>query len=292
MKLLIFGKSGQVAQALKLACENNGYEAIFFGRTDIDISNIVDINKLLDEQKPDGVINASAYTLVDRAETEIFAAYRLNAIAPAIIASACASVEVPYIHISTDYVFDGKKSGEYNECDLICPISVYGRSKAVGETEVLAQNQNAMIMRTSWVYHESGNNFLKTMLKLGNQHETLKVVGDQFGSPTYAGDIADALLAMMQKSFETGDCAGIYHFSGSGMTNWHEFATAIFEKSKEFGIKSPVNVLNIPSSEYPTPVARPENSKLSSKKFTRIFGLTPPHWKNSMVKCLDKLLQV
>lgn len=290
MKLLVFGKNGQVAQALKAACEKNGYEATFIGRTDSDITNIVDINKLIDEQTPDGVINASAYTLVDKAETEILEAYKLNAIAPAIIAGACARVNVPYIHISTDYVFDGKKVGEYNEADLICPISVYGRSKAVGETEVLAQNKNAMIMRTSWVYHESGNNFLKTMLRLATQHETLKVVGDQYGSPTYAGDIADALLAMMQKSTETTDYAGIYHFSGSGTTNWHEFAIAIFEMSKEAGHKSPIDVLNIPSSEYPTPVTRPENSKLSHEKFTRVFGITPPHWKESMAKCLDKLL--
>ena len=219
------------------------------------------------------VINASAYTKVDRAETDEEAAFRANATGPEILAKACAAAGLPLIHVSTDYVFDGTKSGAYRESDPVAPLGVYGRSKSAGEEAIRRHLPQHVIVRTSWVYGIYGANFLKTILRLAGERDELRIVADQSGCPTSTADLAQALLAVAQALGEGRAVSGTYHLAGTGVTTWHGFASRIVEAQRPFTGRSP-SVVPIRTEEYPTPAQRPANSELDSALFSRTFGYT------------------
>jgi dTDP-4-dehydrorhamnose reductase len=243
------------------------------------------------------IVNAAAYTAVDKAESEPELAYAINGTAPGVMAAAAQRLGAPLIHISTDYVFDGSKSSPYVETDATNPIGAYGKSKLAGETEIqsLADQQanfRYVILRTAWVYGVRGKgNFVKTMLRLGGEREEVRVVADQAGTPTWAADIAQAISALSQQflSSEPPD-SGIYHFSNIGITSWYDFAVAIFEEAKSLGV--PLNlkrVVPITTPEYPTPAQRPAYSVLANQKIQRLLQSTAPQWRQSLRQMLTEL---
>lgn len=291
--IFVAGNTGQVARSLAEAAENNGVHVETFGRPELDLSAPESLEAFITSKNPVAIINAAAYTAVDQAESEEELATRINADGPAALAAAAAKLKVPFLHISTDYVFDGSKASEYVEDDPVGPTGAYGRSKLAGEKAVLAANPRAIILRTAWVYSPFGKNFLKTMLSLADR-ERLTVVADQFGNPTYAPDMAHALLGLLfrlEHKEPTSKQAGIYHMSGSGSTSWHGFAEAIFDESAKYGLSKP-EVAAIPTSEYPTPAKRPANSRLDCSKLERVFGLRQPDWRDSTAECVKRLSQM
>lgn len=293
LSVLVLGQSGQVARCLADEARSD-LRITCWGRDTLDhAAQSVgrDFDDLYDKAGPfDAVINAAAYTAVDKAEEEEALATAINGAAPAAVAGVCAQKGVPFLHISTDYVFDGEKSVPYQEADATGPAGAYGRSKLAGETGVLAANPAALIFRTAWVYSPYGNNFLKTMLRLSTR-EKLTVVADQIGNPTSAVDIAQALVhvvkqitASPQPNASTPSPSGIFHLVGTGSTSWHGFAEAIFELTDERP-----RVDAITSAEYPTPAKRPANSRLDTQKLATNFGLTLPYWRDSVRDCIAAL---
>ncbi|PNG25657.1 dTDP-4-dehydrorhamnose reductase [Methylocella silvestris] len=275
--ILIFGAGGQVGQELQRTAFAKGVACKALSRLEVDIANAADVARALDETAPTLVVNAAAYTKVDLAETEINAAQRGNEIGPGVIGKACAARETPLIHLSTDYVFDGTKIGPYMESDPLAPLGVYGRTKAAGESAVRDAAPLHIILRTSWVYGEFGNNFLKTMLRLARDRDELRVVADQHGCPTSARDIAVAILRLAPR-LETGsDLYGLYHFAGVGATSWHGFASRIVEAQANITGRRP-KVTAIATADYPTPARRPANSVLDCSLFVRKFGFGAHHW--------------
>ena len=282
MRVLITGKKGQVGKCL-VEQLNRLPEVTFLAldRAELDITNEVQVNRVVGEFKPNVVINAAAYTAVDKAESEIDLAYAVNRDGPKILAEAAERIGATILHISTDYVFSGDKEGSYNELDLTSPQGVYGESKLAGEKAVIEACSRHIILRTAWVFGEHGNNFVKTMLRLANTQDTLGIVGDQFGGPTYAGDIAFTLVTLAEAVCNgESDKFGIYHFSGLPHVSWSQFAQTIFDKAVEQGEleKSPV-VNSITTADYPTPAKRPENSKLNTSLITNEFGINPSDWQ-------------
>jgi dTDP-4-dehydrorhamnose reductase len=234
------------------------------------------------------VVNCAAYTAVDRAESEPELALAVNRDGPANLAAACGKAHIPLVHISTDYVFDGSKQGPYRETDPVLPLGVYGRSKAEGDTEVRSRLREHIILRTSWVYGVHGNNFVKTMLRLGQERRVLRVVNDQQGCPTNAADLAEVILAI------AGRCDrnpwGTYHYSGKGVTTWHGLAEAIFAEAQKYTSLLVERVEPIPSAQYPTPAKRPANSVLDCSLFTSTFGIEPRPWRESLADVIHGLL--
>lgn len=295
--ILVFGKNGQVGQEIRNLVgqdfSQSGKTWIFAAREDVDLTDADSLTRYLDDQKPDAIINASAYTAVDKAESDVEAAFAVNAKAPEIMAVHAKKLGIPFIHISTDYVFDGTKSSPYVEDDAIHPLGAYGASKAEGEKAVIATGANAVILRTSWVYAVIGKNFVHTMLKFGQERDAMRVVNDQIGAPTNARDIAKTLLGVLEQMLSAPQDmskAGLYHMTARGYTSWHGFAAFIFEKAKSYGLKTP-NVLEaIPASEYPTPAKRPSNSRLDCTKLEQVFGIALPQWEDSANSCLDEIL--
>lgn len=288
--IFVAGKQGQVALALKEAATARNIVLSTNGRPDLDLLEPAAAKKSVLGAAPSAVINAAAYTAVDQAESEEELATRINADGAAALAAAAAELGVPFLHISTDYVFDGNKATPYVEDDDVAPTGAYGRSKLAGEQAVLEANPRAIILRTAWVYSPFGKNFLKTMLSLA-ERETLSVVADQHGNPTYAPDIAAALLDIVEKldgREPTAEQAGIYHLAGTGFTNWHGFAETIFENGARFGLSVP-DVKAIPTSEYPTPAKRPANSRLDCGKLEANFGIALPDWRESTSECVKRL---
>ncbi|MBO6505231.1 MAG: dTDP-4-dehydrorhamnose reductase [Kordiimonadaceae bacterium] len=292
--IFVAGKSGQVARSLEEAAVDQGLHLQAYGRPELDIASPESIEAVVMAANPAAIINAAAYTAVDQAESEEELATKVNADGPAALASVAAKLKVPFLHISTDYVFDGSKASAYVETDPVGPTGAYGRSKLAGEKAVLAANPRAIILRTAWVYSPFGKNFLKTMLSLAGR-DRLTVVADQFGNPTYAPDIANMLLGIWFRlegeGEPTPEQAGIYHMSGSGSTSWHGFAEAIFEEGAKYGLPKP-EVAAIPTSEYPTPAKRPANSRLDCSKLKRVFGLQQPDWRDSTAECVKRLSQM
>ena len=284
MTLLVVGRSGQVAQALQEAAAARGIALTALGRPDIDLADPATIDAALARTAPSAVINAAAYTAVDQAESDEAAAFALNAAGPGHLARACAAAGVPLVHISTDYVFDGTAGRAYREDDEVAPQSAYGRTKAAGEEAVLAAGGRALIARTAWVYSPFGKNFVKTMLRLGAERDTLQVVDDQRGNPTSAADIADALLALVDQAAAWPEGGEIVHVAGTGETTWRDFAEAITAT-----LPHPPVVKGIATADYPTPARRPANSRLDTTRLKTRYGIELPRWEDSLKAVLARL---
>jgi dTDP-4-dehydrorhamnose reductase len=287
--ILVLGRNGQVARELAKVGAPDGHVLSFAGREDFDLADGRDPRALFDRHAPVAVINAAAYTAVDKAESEPDAAFALNRDAPAAFARACAERGVPFVHFSTDYVFDGLKPEPYVEDDPIAPQSVYGRSKAEGEAAVTAAGGRAVILRTAWVYSAFGANFVKTMLRLAETRDELNVVDDQLGRPTWADDCARGALHVA-RSMMAGDdkASGVFHLSGAGDATWADFAEAIFDESAARGGRRP-KVGRITTEQYPTPAKRPANSRLNCNKIGRDLGWRTRPWRDSLVACFNEM---
>lgn len=280
MKTLVFGKNGQVATELQRQAD-----VIALDRNIADLANPDGCAAAILREKPDVVINAAAYTAVDQAETEEDLATTINAEAPGAMARACAELGIPFLHISTDYVFEGGGDQPWSETDAVDPQNAYGRSKLKGEEAVTTAGGNSAILRTAWVFSAHGKNFVKTMLRLGETRDELTIVADQIGCPTSAVDIAATLLTMAQKMHE-GQSGGIYHFGGQHPASWADFARAIFA-----GKDLSVTVKDIPTTDFPTPASRPLNSRLDCTAIERDFGIAAPQWCDSLAVVLNELEQ-
>ena len=288
MRILITGAAGQVGTELSLIGPTRGHEIISFTRTEFDITDKTSVLAVVSENKPDIVINPAAYTAVDKAESEKEQAELVNKTGPEYLANACAKNAIPLIHISTDYVFDGTKDGPYVETDPIQPVNAYGASKEAGETAIRQVLEQHIIMRTSWVFSCHGGNFVKSMIKLGNNRERLTIVSDQHGGPTSATDIALASLQIAEHIADGNKSWGTYHFSGAPATNWCEFAKEIFKRSAGLVTEVPV-VEAIPTSAYPTPAKRPHNCVMNCEKILNTFNIKQPSWVDSLDKVIQEL---
>ena len=276
MKILVLGSKGQLGRCLNDQLDNSDYSIIYTSREQIDIGAIEATKSQILEIKPDVVINATAYTAVDKAEEEPDKSALINHLAVANIADTCSQLDCWLVHFSSDYVFDGASTVAYIEEDKTNPIGVYGDTKLKGEIAIQSSGCRHIIIRTAWVFSEYGNNFLKTMLRLGAERSEIRIVGDQVGCPTYAQDIAKAIMAILEslKTKEVSSC--LYHFSGNFCCSWAEFAQAIFDQAVELQIiTSKPNILTITTKEFPTLAKRPVRSELSSNKIRSTFGIDP-----------------
>lgn len=290
MKALIIGANGQLGWELCRGAARRGFDFVPLDLPMFDMTNPVQVKEAVGTPGLSLVINAAAYTLVDKAESEPEQAYAVNRDGPAYLASACAETKIPLIHISTDYVFDGTKGSPYDETDPLAPVSVYGRSKAAGETEVESRLREHIILRTSWLYGIHGHNFVKTMLKLGKERERLRVVNDQQGCPTYAADLAETVVKVAAFIRDGHDHQwGTYHCCGRGAATWHCFAEKIFEIAGRHGSLMVEEVIPIPTAEYPTPAKRPANSVLACTKIEKAFGIQSPPWEESLARMIKEL---
>jgi dTDP-4-dehydrorhamnose reductase len=287
--ILITGGSGQLGDALAKLCTARGIAFRAVSRPEFDFEKPGTVAACFAAVKPDIVINAAAYTAVDKAETEQDAARAGNHTGPLALAKLCEGADIPFIHVSTDYVFDGNKGAPYVETDPTGPTGVYGTTKRDGEDAILATGAKAIILRTAWVYAAHGKNFARTMLNAGRKMPLLKVVADQRGTPTAAPDLAAAILGIVAKLGETGWYRGIYHATGAGETTWHGFATAIFEEAARHGYTAP-EVRPIATADWPTPTRRPPDSRLDCGKLERVFGVTLPEWRASLGGIVTSLL--
>lgn len=288
MRILVTGKAGQLATSLvEQAAGRADIELITMGRPELDLELPRAIVERVEAFQPDLVVNAAAYTAVDKAETEPGRAFTINRDGAAEAARAAHRLGVPIIHISTDYVFDGRKLQPYIETDETNPINVYGLSKRDGERAVLEAHPRALILRTSWVFSPFGSNFVKTMLRLGSERPLLRVIDDQLGNPTSALDLADAILSIAP-SLRTAP-GGLYHLTGGGSTSWHDFASFIFEESQKRGGPSP-ELEAIGSADYKMPARRPANSRLDCSAFSERFGISLRPWQvaasETVARCL------
>jgi dTDP-4-dehydrorhamnose reductase len=283
--ILVLGKAGQLAE--ELAALESDTDLSFAGRYDIDLTEPSRVQAAICELAPSGVINAAAYTQVDLAETEEDSAFAINALSAEQVARACEKLQIPLIHVSTDYVFDGQNLGPYKEDSEVSPINAYGRTKSDGERRILALKSQASILRTSWVFSRFGTNFVKKMRLLAESQDVVSVVDDQFGRPTYARDLAKACLTLNKEMSNQDSCRGIFHFANSGTATWADLADAVFD---DFGIRygrRPV-LRRITTSEYPTPAKRPERSVLDTSLIERM-GVTIEPWQNGLRHCLKCL---
>ena len=284
MKVLVTGCNGQVGHCLVEQLGQKSITTLAVDRAQLDITDKAFVISVVKNFQPDVIINAAAHTAVDKAESESDLSYLINRDGPRYLAQAAAKVGAAMLHISTDYVFSGDALGEYKETDETAPQGVYGASKLAGEHAVQEECPRHVIMRTAWVFGEHGNNFVKTMLRLGEQRDELSIVADQLGGPTYAGDIAAALIKIAEKivSGEHIDF-GVYHFSGLPHVSWFEFADAIFDIAIEKQILTRKPTLSpITTDKYPTPAKRPVNSKLSTTKITQNIGISASDWKKAL----------
>ncbi len=292
MKVLVTGARGQVAQSLVVAARSRPIEIIALGRSMLDITRPETIADGMREVRPDLVINAAAYTAVDKAETEPDAAHLVNAVGAGNVASAAHEAGVPIIHISTDYVFDGTRGSPYVETDQTAPTSVYGRTKLEGERKVAKVCPHHLILRTAWVHSPFGHNFVKTMLRLAETRSELGVVDDQVGSPTYAPHLAEAIIQIARAIAEREPDKfpwGVYHVTGRGETTWCGLARAIFEQSKLRG--GPIaHIKAISTADYPTPARRPANSRLDVGLLQKTFGVALPEWQVGVAECVARVL--
>jgi len=279
MTLLVFGKSGQVARELQARAAVTA-----LGRDEADLTNPDACAAAICKVAPSAVINAAAYTAVDQAETEEDIATVINGDAPAAMAQACADMEIPFVHISTDYVFAGDGGTPWQPGDPVAPPNAYGRSKLVGEDAVRAAGGTHAILRTSWVVSAHGKNFVKTMLRLGTERDKLTIVADQVGGPTAAGDIAEACLAIVAQLRDDPSKTGTYHFSGAPDVSWADFAREIFAQA---GLSCIVE--DIPTSDFPTPAKRPANSRLDCTATEAVFSIRRPDWRRSLTRILTEI---
>jgi dTDP-4-dehydrorhamnose reductase len=291
MRIVITGKHGQVVSSLVQAAPNLGVEVVPVGRPGLELSIPETVLPSLANARPDVILNAAAYTAVDQAEKEPDVAMAINGEGAGAVADAARTLAVPLIQLSTDYVFDGQKAAPYIEEDSVAPINVYGASKLAGERAVANATNNHVILRTAWVYSPYGKNFVRTMLAFAEKRNELRVVADQYGCPTYAPDIAVVLLRIARNLLDRPNdngVRGIFHLAGIGETNWAEFASAIFERLRRQGKKTPA-VVPITTAEYPTLARRPANSRLDCTKLARVHGVRLPPWRESLEECLRLL---
>lgn len=279
MTMLVFGRTGQVATELERLLP----DALFLGRDRVDLTHPEACAEAIRQVAPKAVINAAAYTAVDRAEADGDLATTINGKAPGAMARACAALDVPFLHVSTDYVFDGRGTARWRPDDPVRPQNAYGRSKLWGEQAVRAAGGRFAILRTSWVFSAHGANFVRTMLRLSESRDALNVVDDQIGGPTPAADIAAALVTMA-RAMQGGAAGGIHHFAGQPDTSWAGFAREIFAQAGRA-----VTVTGIPTSDYPTPARRPLNSRLDCTDITRDFGIAPGDWRKGLAEVLAEL---
>lgn len=291
MRIAVTGKTGQVVTSLIEKGAEAGVEIVALGRPELDLADKSSVKAVLTAAVPDIIVSAAAYTAVDKAESEPQAAFAVNADGAGAVAEAAASLDIPVIHLSTDYVFSGDKIDPYVETDATNPVSVYGHSKLEGEKRVAAATANHVILRTAWVYSPFGANFLKTMLRLAETRDHLRVVADQQGTPTNALDIADAVIAIARRLKNDPDPAlrGTFHLTGTGEASWAAFAEAIFTGLERRTGKR-VTVEHITTADYPTPANRPANSRLSNEKLARVYQLRLPHWQQATETVLGRLL--
>ena len=292
-RLAVTGRAGQVVRALCERGQASGVTVMALGRPDLDLAQPDTVAAALRAATPDAVVNAAAYTAVDKAESEPGLALAVNGAGAAAVAQAAAELRVPILQLSTDYVFDGSAERPYREDDPVGPLGVYGRSKLAGEEAVAAAGADHAILRTAWVYSPFGANFVKTMLRVAATRPALSVVADQHGCPTAAHDIADAVLAVARNLVERPDeptLRGIFHMTGSGEATWAEFAEAIFAISGDLGGPKAA-VTPIRTADYPTPAKRPKNSRLDGSKLARVHGVTLPAWRTSLQACVSRLIK-
>jgi dTDP-4-dehydrorhamnose reductase len=290
-KYAIVGSSGQLGNELVRQGKTSGIQLLPLDLPDFDLTDLAAVEKQLRSGDISLVINAAGYTDVDRAEKESELAFAINRVGTYNLATRCNEIGVPLIHISTDYVFDGKKEGPYVETDPVSPLGVYGRSKAEGESEIRKSLPGHIIIRTSWLYGVHGHNFVKTMLKLGREKETLRVVADQYGSPTSAADLAEAIFRIADQLNERVDIQwGTYNYCGDGVISWHGFAETIFDIVRRYDSFTVTQILPITTAEYPTPASRPANSAMDCSKIKKIFGILPRPWRESLAEVIEALL--
>jgi len=289
--ILITGSSGQLGDALVTLCTARGIAFKAVARPEFDFERPETIAACFKAAKPDLVINAAAYTAVDKAESDVAAATAGNHTGPLALAKLCEGADIPFIHVSTDYVFDGNKGDPYIPTDPTGPTGVYGATKRDGEEAILATGAKAIILRTAWVYAAHGKNFARTMLNAGRKMPVLRVVGDQRGTPTSAVDLAAAILAIAErlKSAWKPEYRGVFHATGAGETSWYGFACAIFEEAAKLGYTAP-EVQSINTADWPTPTRRPPDSRLDCTSLTLTFGVTLPQWRASLPGVVQGLL--
>lgn len=283
LNILVTGSKGQLGMELQEISANYQYKFFFTDRAMLDICNSQAVNKFLTENKVNIIINCAAYTAVDKAESEQDIADQINHLAVQNLAALAKEMDITLIHISTDYVYNGQNYKPYIETDTTSPTSIYGTTKLAGENAIIKQNlASYVIIRTSWVYSYYGNNFVKTMIKLGKDRDSLNVIFDQVGTPTYAKDLAETILTILPQINNSN--SGIYNYSNEGVTSWYDFACAIMEHEA-----IPCKVFPIETRDYPTPATRPHYSLLNKTKLKQTFNITIPYWKDSLHECLIKL---
>ncbi len=288
MKLLVTGANGQVGRAL---VERGGSEVVGLDRAALDITDREAVRRAVDQHAPDLVVNAAAYTAVDRAESEPDRAFAVNRDGPAYLAEVCASAAVPLVHLSTDYVFDGTKGEPYIETDTPNPLGVYGKSKWTGEEAVRERLDRHIILRTSWVFGTRGASFVRTMLRLMREREHLRVVADQWGNPTAARDIAHAVLQIAQQVGERSEVPwGTFHFAGQPATTWHGFTEAILEEARRHGPVRTERIEAIPTSAYPTDAPRPADTRLDCTQIAARWGIEAPAWHPALRAAVSSLV--
>jgi len=290
-KILVIGRIGQVGHELARAQWPTNMITQFVERDQFDLARPADLKPAVIAMRPRIVINAGAYTAVDQAESEPETAFAINRDGAAALAEACGEIGASLIHFSTDYVFDGSKPSPYTEDDPVNPLSVYGASKAAGDAAIAERLDRHVILRTSWVYSAAGQNFVKTMLRLGAEREELRIVDDQHGAPTAAAELARAAIHIAA-AIDGGkqDGFGVFNFAGAGVTTWCGFARQIFAGAAERGAKVPLRVTPIATEDYPLPAVRPHNSRLDCTKIARTYGLAAKTWQDSLADCLDELI--
>ena len=297
MKILLLGKNGQVGWALQRSLAPLGELVALDAQSQThcgDLSNLAGLAQTVRDVAPDVIVNAAAYTAVDKAESEPALAHAINALAPGVLAQEAKRCGAWLVHYSTDYVFDGSGKQAWLEDDASAPLSVYGASKLAGEQAIMAAACQHLIFRTSWVYGARGNNFVKTMLKLAQERDSLKVVNDQIGAPTGADLLADVTAHAISTALQQPNVSGLYHLVASGETSWHEYATLVIEYARQAGL--PIKVVQtaihaVPSSEFATVAKRPLNSRLNTSKLQQTFNLHLPDWQTGVTRMLDEYLQ-
>lgn len=290
MNLLVTGSRGQLGRELMNLAGLNSYTVMGVDLPQFDITDKNRFEPEFDRFKPSVVVNAAAYTNVDQAESDSEAAFLVNREGPILLSEYCARHHIPLVHISTDYVFDGQAGTPYQESDPISPLGVYGTSKAQGETGVRDTLNRHIIIRTSWLYSAHGHNFLNTMLRLGKTHKKIRVVADQYGSPTHARDLAESIMRILDHTLRQGrNSWGTYHYTGDGITTWHGFASAIFELARSFTELEVMNVRPITTAEYPTPARRPAFSALDCGLVQKTFNVRLRPWQSSLKKTITRI---
>ena len=285
MKIVVTGANGQLGRSIRrLSVEHRELDFIFTDIDSLDIGNRDAVLAFAETHPVDFIVNCAAYTAVDKAEEEEGQCRRINTDAVAYLGEAAQHIGARILHVSTDYVFGGDSYMPYQESDSVSPTSVYGRTKLAGEKALSAVCPDAIIVRTAWLYSEYGHNFMKTMLRLGAERPEIRVVNDQIGSPTYAGDLAEAILSLLEKERQGEQNSGIYHYTNEGVCSWYDFAHSIIRIA---GL--PAKVIPIPTREYPTAAKRPAYSVLSKEKIKREYHWVIPHWEDSLRKCLANM---